>query len=104
MRLAQMLSCCVLVGCASVSGSSLSPAQLNAACKAQNFLSENGYLAKIPSNFSNLKLELYDQLNYEMNGKIDYQRLIKDRAGTFSGALLGVSSNAEEFAVFYKPR
>lgn len=45
---------------------------------------------------------MWDAINYEKNGVLDWQQLINDRAGTFINRLHGISVSESGYIVFYK--
>jgi hypothetical protein len=74
-----------------------------AACAAQAYLQSNGYLAPLETfEPSTIDLELWDRMEYERDGAIDWPRLMRDRQGQFSGKLYGAGRRNDGYLVFYQ--
>jgi hypothetical protein len=91
----------MLLGCISPS---ISETQefVEAVCKSQKFLQENGYLNRlIDPDTSKIKLEIWDNINYNNSGTFDWELLLSERDGAFSDSLYGVSKEGKDFVVYY---
>ena len=75
------------------------------ACASKAFLKRNGYIEKLHMqklDKESLSLELWDEFNYLNEGKFDYEKMLTDRAGTFTDKLYGVKIGSDSQLVFYK--
>lgn len=92
-----------LMGCASTASQNAGGDEVRAACQAQAFLERNGYLSRLENpDPSSITLELWDRMQYEKDGSVDWDRLFADREGQFLGKLYGVGERSESFLVFYR--
>lgn len=93
----------VLGSCASPPSSDNGAEAVRAACAAQAYLQRNGYLAPLETiEPSAIDLELWDRMEYERDGTVDWPRLMRDRQGQFSGKLYGAGRRDEGYLVFYQ--
>lgn len=93
----------ILGSCASPPTSDNSAEETRAACAAQDYLQSNGYLAPLETfDPSTIDLELWDRMEYERDGTIDWPRLMRDRQGQFSGKLYGAGRRDDGYLVFYQ--
>jgi hypothetical protein len=83
--------------------SQLDEGSMRAACAAQSFLSANGYLdAPANSDRSQIKLEMWDRIKYEKDGVLNWDRLLADRRGSYSGRLWRIQRSDDDYLVAYK--
>jgi hypothetical protein len=90
---------CVVVACFHAN-SVIGPEQTRAACAAQGYLLDNGYLDQ-PADRSKVVLELWDKVNYEKDGVMNWDALLADRRGSYSGRLFGLVSDDADYLVVY---
>ncbi len=83
---------------------SVPPDVAQAACTAQRYMSINGFFAA-PAERARLTFTPADERKYFVNGKIDYEWVLRDRHDHFTGALQGVRvpEDRSKFLVIYGP-
>ncbi len=80
----------------------VAPDIAKAACVGQNYLRANGFLKEVPKG----RVVLLDtDLRYEVDGVLQYERLVKERRNRFSRKLEGVWQQPEstKYLVVYGP-
>jgi hypothetical protein len=89
-----------VVSCASIRDPEVS---LRAACSAHQYLEANGFLMSPVADRSSIDLGMWDKLNFERDGIMDWAKLLADRHGRFSDRLYGVMANgSDQYLVAYK--
>jgi hypothetical protein len=100
-RFVGLVSLVVLAGCQSAPHA-IAPDAAQAACVGQSYLRDNGYLNVEPK----ARVVLLDtDLRYEVDGVLQYEKLIKERRNRFSRKLQGVWSQPEstKYLLVYGP-
>ena len=92
------------VSCATLeSNSSLETAEIDAVCRSQSFLRDNGYLDQPATpDRARIRLELWDKLKYETACEIKREALLAERRTTFSEKLYAVKRDDGDFLVVYR--
>lgn len=103
LRIAPLILTVLTATAFAAAGAPLSPDENNAACLAQRFLAINGYL-DVPAvnDRSRITLAMWDRISYEKAGVIDWDKLLADRRGRFSGRLFGITRNLGDYLLVYK--
>lgn len=101
------LGCAVALVLAGCQTAPPQPEALRAACVAQAYLRTNGFLDTAPARTLDLFLTSADTQNYERaDGRLDFERLVKDRRNRFTGKLAGVrlAENDSKYVIVYGKR
>lgn len=103
-KLGIVLAPMLLAGCQTAGRPPLEA--VRAACVSQTYLRLNGYLNTPPDKRLDLSLTAADTQSYEFSdGRLDFERLIKDRRNRFTGKLRGVklAGDGTKYTVIYGP-
>ena len=75
----------------------------NAVCVSHNFLKINGYLNQVGLlSHKDFKFEIWDLLTYSKNGKLDTDKLLGSRKGTYLNRYYGIEKLEGHYLVFYR--
>ncbi len=78
---------------------------MTAVCLIHSFAERNGFLGALESpNYDEIQLLGYDELEYVVEGEVNWDQLLADRENDYTGILYAVSSAPDEdgwYSVYY---